>query len=208
MLYPDLLTKKFKLNPHQLQQFDLYYRFLNQENKKYNLTALISLSDVYCKHFYDSLILKEILDFNQIQNVCDVGSGAGFPSFPLKIIYPNLKITIVESSLKKINFLKQLTVVLGLKNICFVHQRAEKHTLSYDCVLVRALGRLDLILKWCRLLIKKNGYFVAMKGKKYAEELKDSQHIIKKIKMNLIKINKQELPNQLGTRINLLFQTH
>ncbi|WP_349402151.1 16S rRNA (guanine(527)-N(7))-methyltransferase [Candidatus Phytoplasma solani] len=207
MLYTNLLANKFKLDQKQLKQFSLYYQFLTQENKKYNLTALTSLSEVYGKHFYDSLILKEILEFKKIKNLCDVGSGAGFPSFPLKIIYPHLRITIIESSLKKIIFLKQLAPYLSLENIFFFHQRVEKHTLSYDCVVTRALGKLSLILPWCFPLIKKRGYFLAMKGKKYEEELKDSQSIIQKLKIDLIKTNTQELPNQLGTRVNLLFQT-
>ncbi|MBY7576911.1 16S rRNA (guanine(527)-N(7))-methyltransferase RsmG, partial [Candidatus Phytoplasma sp. Tabriz.2] len=136
MLYFESLKDKFALNEKQLNKFVFYYEFLKQENQKMNLTSLISLSDVCYKHFYDSLILKEILNFNAVTNLCDVGSGAGFPSFPLKILFPHLKIVIIESSLKKINFLKQLASHLKLDNICFFHQRIEQYDIakngSYD----------------------------------------------------------------------------
>lgn len=104
MPHSKLLKNKFNLSQKQTEQFDLYYQFLTQENQKYNLTSLISLTDVYYKHFYDSLILQEVLDFRHINTLGDVGAGAGFPSFPLKIIYPHLKIYIIESSLKKLTF--------------------------------------------------------------------------------------------------------
>ncbi|MBP5836018.1 16S rRNA (guanine(527)-N(7))-methyltransferase RsmG [Candidatus Phytoplasma meliae] len=211
MLCCDLLKQTFNLNNKQLEQFDFYYRFLIEENQKMNLTRLTSLSNVYYKHFYDSLALTKVFDFTQINNLCDVGSGAGFPSFPLKIINPHLNIYIVESSLKKISFLKKLAFCLSLKNIFFFHQRAEHHNpktqnKGYDCVVTRALGNLSLILKWCFPLIKKKGYFIAMKGKNFAQELEDNQKLLKKLKIDLTTINQLELPSNLGTRANLLFQ--
>jgi 16S rRNA (guanine527-N7)-methyltransferase len=211
MLYFESLKDKFSLNKKQLNKFFFYYKFLKQENQKINLTSLISLSDVCYKHFYDSLILKEILNFNTVKNLCDVGSGAGFPSFPLKILYPHLKIVIIESSLKKINFLKQLSSYLELDNIYFFHKRVEQYKIKkngiYDCVVTRALAKLELILKWCIPLVKKKGYFIAMKGKNFQQELYTSQKIIKKTKIKLVSKKTLELPMQLGKRANLLFQT-
>ncbi|WP_227807389.1 16S rRNA (guanine(527)-N(7))-methyltransferase RsmG [Mulberry dwarf phytoplasma] len=211
MLYFESLKDKFALNEKQLNKFVFYYEFLKQENQKMNLTSLISLSDVCYKHFYDSLILKEIFNFNTVTNLCDVGSGAGFPSFPLKILFPHLKIVIIESSLKKINFLKQLESHLELDNICFFHQRVEQYDIekngSYDCVVARALARLEIILKWCVPLVKKKGYFIAMKGKNFQQELEANKKIIKQIRVKLVSAKTLELPMQLGTRTNLLFQT-
>ncbi|MFB0638101.1 16S rRNA (guanine(527)-N(7))-methyltransferase RsmG [Candidatus Phytoplasma solani] len=208
MPHSKLLKNKFNLSQKQTEQFDLYYQFLTQENQKYNLTSLISLTDVYYKHFYDSLILQEVLDFRHINTLGDVGAGAGFPSFPLKIIYPHLKIYIIESSLKKINFLKALAKILSLDDIYFFHQRVQNHHKHYDCIVARALGNLSRILQWCLPLVKKRSYFIAMKGKNFNQELKDSQTVIKEFKITLIKIQQLELPMQLGTRANLLFQAN
>ena len=106
-------------------KFYKYYNFLIQENEKYNLTNITNEKEVFIKHFYDSIQLDKAIDMNSVVSLCDVGSGAGFPSIPLKLIYPNLHVTIIEPTLKRCNFLKQLVELLELKNVNIINDRAE-----------------------------------------------------------------------------------
>ncbi|MEC4558703.1 MAG: 16S rRNA (guanine(527)-N(7))-methyltransferase RsmG ['Conium maculatum' witches'-broom phytoplasma] len=202
MLMNQILKETFNLNELQLEQFKTYYSFLIEYNEKTNLTALSSEKDVYLKHFYDSLLISQNIDLNKIDTLSDLGTGAGFPSIPLKILFPHLKIFLIDSSLKKINFLESLVKKLNLTDVFLFHQRIEQHDKQYDLVIARALGKLKLILKLASPLIKKKGYFIAMKGPNYDTELKN-------LKMTKIKLKQKfflELPEELGKRVNLLFQ--
>ncbi|NWN45809.1 16S rRNA (guanine(527)-N(7))-methyltransferase RsmG [Candidatus Phytoplasma pruni] len=202
MLMNQILKETFNLNELQLEQFKTYYSFLIEYNEKTNLTALSSEKDVYLKHFYDSLLISQNIDLNKIDTLSDLGTGAGFPSIPLKILFPHLKIFLIDSSLKKINFLESLVKKLNLTDVFLFHQRIEQHDKQYDLVIARALGKLKLILKLASPLIKKKGYFIAMKGPNYEAELKH-------LKMTKIKLKQKfflELPEELGKRVNLLFQ--
>ena len=105
--------------------FNKYYTFLVEENEKYNLTSITEKQEAYIKHFYDSIQLEKAINLNEITTLCDVGSGAGFPSIPLKIMYPHLHITIIEPTLKRCNFLNQLVKLLNLQNVTIINDRAE-----------------------------------------------------------------------------------
>ena len=172
------------LSQKQIQQFELYYTTLIEWNQKMNLTAITQKEDVYLKHFYDSLTISFDYPLDQ-QSLCDIGAGAGFPSIPLKIVYPNLKITIVDSLTKRITFLKHLANVLELENVTAISARAEEYAKDYresfDIVTARAVARLNILDELCLPLVKINGDFITLKGLKAQEELKEAKAGIEKL---------------------------
>lgn len=163
-----------KITSKQLDQLEKYYELLLSWNKLMNLTTIIEHNAVYLKHFYDSLTLIKACNLNEISSLADVGSGAGFPGLVLKIFYPELKITIIDSNNKKISFLKEVAQNLELKNITFVHDRCENfaHTNkeNFDIVTARAVASLNILIELCLPLVKINGYFIALKGDVSKEE--------------------------------------
>jgi 16S rRNA (guanine527-N7)-methyltransferase len=164
------------LTEEQLQQLEEYYNLLIEWNNKINLTAITNKEDVYLKHFYDSLTLIKAIDLNKIDSLCDVGTGAGFPGLVLKICFPNLKVTLVDSLNKRILFLEYLIKKLNLKNISANHSRAEDFARNnrecYDIVTCRAVAKLNIISELCLPLVKINGYFIPMKAN-IEEEIKN-----------------------------------
>jgi 16S rRNA (guanine527-N7)-methyltransferase len=165
------------LTAEQLKQFELYYETLVEWNEKMNLTAITEKDEVYLKHFYDSITAAFYFDFSKPFHLCDVGAGAGFPSIPLKIVFPHLEITIVDSLNKRITFLNHLASILKLEKVHFIHDRAETfgvnpmHRESYDIVTARAVARLSVLSELCLPLVKVGGHFVAMKAAHAREEL-------------------------------------
>ncbi|TDM20102.1 16S rRNA (guanine(527)-N(7))-methyltransferase RsmG [Macrococcoides canis] len=164
-----LKEKGFELTDVQQKQFAIYYETLVEWNEKINLTAVTEKEEVYLKHFFDSITPSFYFDFNKIKSICDVGAGAGFPSIPLKILYPHLELTIVDSLNKRINFLNHLSAELNLINCRFVHDRAETfgkgaYRESFDVVTARAVARLSVLSELCLPLVKKGGHFIALKG--------------------------------------------
>lgn len=190
-----------KLSEKQQAQFKLYYEFLIQENKKYNLTAITQKEEVYIKHFFDSLTLLETGLIKEGVSLCDIGSGAGFPSIPIKILMPSIHVTIVESQTKKTKFLKQLADHLNLDNVDVINVRAEDyaHSKYFDIVTARAVAHLSILNELCIPFVKKEGYFIAMKGS-YQEELSHSLEGIKKLGAALENVVSLDLPNQMGER--------
>ena len=116
-----------KINDEQLKQFDRYYQLLIEWNEKINLTSIIDKKQVYLKHFYDSATIAQVIDLNNLDNLCDVGTGAGFPGLVLKILYPNLNVTLIDSLNKRIKFLEKVIVELGLKKVEVIHARVEEY---------------------------------------------------------------------------------
>ncbi|MCF1618213.1 16S rRNA (guanine(527)-N(7))-methyltransferase RsmG [Tetragenococcus koreensis] len=169
------------LTQTQIEQFERYYQLLVEWNQKINLTAITDKNEVYLKHFYDSVALAFSVDLDKKASICDIGSGAGFPSIPLKIIFPELKVTIVDSLNKRINFLRTLITELDLNQVALFHDRAETfgqkidHRASYDYVVARAVARLNVLCELCLPLVKKNGYFYALKAAKSQEELNEAK---------------------------------
>lgn len=170
------------LSDKQVEQFMRYKELLQEWNEKMNLTAIVNKEDVYLKHFYDSLTPSFDFDFNN-QSLCDIGAGAGFPSIPLKIVYPDLKITIVDSLSKRITFLNHLVKELELDNVKAIAARAEEYAVNnreaFDIVTARAVARLNILDELCLPLVKPNGYFITLKGKIWQEELKEAKNGIK-----------------------------
>lgn len=173
----ELEKYNINLSSKQQEQFRKYFHILVDWNEKMNLTNLTSESDVYLKHFFDSISLAFYLDMDKYESVCDVGAGAGFPSIPLKICFPYLKITIIDSLQKRIRFLEHLAKELQLEGTTFVHARAEdagqnkKYREKFDLVTARAVARMSVLSELCLPLAKVKGTFAAMKGAKVEEEL-------------------------------------
>ena len=173
--------------------FKKYYEFLKEENEKYNLTTITEEAEVYYKHFIDSLSVENIVDLDNIW-FCDVGSGAGFPSIPLKIMHPTMHLTIIEPTLKRCNFLKELVKLLNLKDVEIINDRAENvKDRHFDIVSARAVSSLPILLELCIPLVKVNGYFIAFKGSNYQEELTLSNNALKKLDAKLVDLYKYDL---------------
>lgn len=182
-------------------KFYKYYNFLIQENAKYNLTNITNKEEVYIKHFSDSLQIEKAVNLNKYETLCDVGSGAGFPSIPLKIMYPHLHITIIEPTLKRCNFLKQLVDILELDNVTIINDRAEnikEYRDYFDIVCARAVASLAILSELCIPLVKENGYFLAMKGSMFQDELSSSRNAIKLLDSSLVKVYEYDLMENYG----------
>ena len=179
----------------QLQQLKTYYEMLIEYNKVMNLTGITELEQVYLKHFYDSATITKVIDLNKEETLCDIGTGAGFQGLVLKILFPNLKITIVDSLNKRINFLNKVIEKLELKDIVAIHDRAEefahKNIEEYDIVTSRAVAPLNILIEYSIPMVKINKYFIAYKGN-IEEELKQSEKALKVLKS---KIEKKEIFN-------------
>ena len=170
------------ISNEQLLKLKSFYDLLISWNEKINLTRITLKEDVYLKHFYDSLTLYKVVDLNKDLTICDVGSGAGFPGLVLKIFYPNLEITLVDALQKRVNYLNKVIKDLNLNGIEAIHIRAEdlaRKGNRYDIVTARAVANLSKLLSWTMPLVKKNGYFVAMKGN-VVDELEMAQSILKR----------------------------
>lgn len=170
------------LTEEQLVQLDTYCNFLLEYNSHTNLTAIKEEDQVYLKHFYDSLTFIKAIDVTKYNNLLDIGTGAGFPGMVLKIVFPELEVTLLDSNNKKINFLQELSNKLGLTKINFYHGRAEdfcvKNRESFDIVTARAVTNMTALSELCLPLVKLNGYFIALKGSNQ-DELNDSKNAIK-----------------------------
>ena len=206
----DWLSKKLsehgiELTETQKEQFQTYYQLLVEWNEKMNLTSITEEHDVYLKHFYDSITPSFYYDFNGELSICDVGAGAGFPSIPLKIVFPELKVTIVDSLNKRIQFLNHLAAELGLQDVSFVHDRAESYGKgayreSYNIVTARAVARLTVLSELCLPLVKKGGQFIALKSSKGEEELQEANFAINILGGNVKETFSFELPEDAGER--------
>lgn len=201
-----LEEKGISLSPQQLSQFDTYYKLLVEWNEKMNLTAITDEEEVYLKHFYDSITASFYVDLNQELTLCDVGAGAGFPSIPLKICFPNLKVTIVDSLNKRITFLQNLASELGLENVHFVHDRAETfgknadYREKFDLVTARAVARLSVLSELCLPLVKEGGIFVPMKAAAASEELEKGKKALQILGGKLEEVHSFSLPLEESER--------
>ena len=183
----------------QLYQLSKFYELLIEWNQKINLTRITDKKEVYLKHFYDSLTISKELDLNKINTLCDVGTGAGFPGIVLKIFYPNLKITLIDSLLKRVKYLNEIIKELNLKEIKAIRTRAEDYKETFDIVTARAVANIEKLLTYTMHLVKKDGKLIAMKGNIDEEITEDVRKRIDK-KYKLIKINKFYLPKEESHR--------
>lgn len=205
---PEIFAKNlaqhgYELSEKQKQQFETYYQELVAVNEKVNLTRITDKDEVYAKHFYDSV--TPLLVFGDLfkgeKTLADVGAGAGFPSLPMKILRPELKVTIIDSLGKRLNFLNDLIAKLGLENVTLVHARAEdagqdkKLREKFDLVTARAVARMSVLSEYCLPLVEKDGYMVALKGPKAQDELKDAKKALKTLGGKLEQVKELTLPD-------------
>lgn len=204
-------TKKLgiELTSQQLEKLNQFYELLILWNQKMNLTRIIEKEDVYLKHFYDSLTLSKVIDLKQDLTLCDVGSGAGFPGIVLKICFPNLKITLLDSLQKRVNYLNEIIKELDLKNIEAIHTRAEDYAKQnrekFDIVTARAVANLKILSELCIPMVKVNGLFIAMKAN-IEEEIENSTEILKKLDSKIEKIETFYLPIENSIRNIIMIQ--
>ena len=201
-----LKEQGIELSEKQQYQFHQYFNILVEWNEKMNLTAITDLEGVYLKHFYDSLTAAFYYDFSKPLRICDVGAGAGFPSLPLKIVFPHLKVTIVDSLKKRITFLNHLAHELELDDVAFYHDRAEnfgknaKFRESYDLVMARAVARMSVLSELCLPLTVKGGHFMAMKGPHLQDEMEEANLALQTVGGEVQDIHTFELPEEGGER--------
>lgn len=191
-----------KLDQLQYLQFEKYYELLIQWSKIMNLTSILDEKGIYLKHFYDSLALSKVYQFND-ERLVDIGSGAGFPGIPLKICFPNLKVTLVEPTLKRVRFLEEVINSLCLKDIICLSKRAEELTdlkETFDVVTSRAVASLPVLLELSIPLLKIDGYMLAMKGSNFEEELKKASHVLEVLGCVVEEIISFDLPANVGSR--------
>lgn len=168
----------------QLSMLEIYANYLIEYNEHTNLTAIKDIEGIYLKHFYDSLTITKVHDFNKVSSLIDIGTGAGFPGVIIKIFYPHIKVVLIDSNNKKITFLNKLIEKLNLENISAVNMRSEdfahQNLDTFDIATARAVTTLPALIELCLPLVKVGGYFVPLKGN-IDKELDISKDILNKL---------------------------
>ena len=204
-------TKKLGIDVtgEQLEKLEIYCNFLLEYNTHTNLTAIKNREEVYLKHFYDSLTLVKSIDLTSIENLLDIGTGAGFPGMVLKIFFPNLQIYLVDSNNKKTKFLNELKNKLNVDKVEVINNRIENITSrfinSIDVVTARAVTNLPVLVELAIPLVKVNKYFIAMKGNAQ-EELENSEYAITYLGGKIEDIKEFDLPHDAGKRMLITIQ--
>ena len=199
----ELAKLGINLTNDQIDKLARFYQLLVNWNEKINLTTIIKEEEVYLKHFYDSLTLIKVVDLRQPLTILDVGTGAGFPGIVLKIVFPNLKITLLDSLTKRINYLNEIIKELDLHDIETVCSRCEEYTKinreKYDLVVARAVSHLKILSEMIIPTVKVNGYFIAMKAN-LNDELEKTIPMLKKLNSELKEIKEFSLPIENSKR--------
>ena len=199
----ELKKINIEITSDQLNKLENFYKILIEENKKINLTRIIEKEDVYLKHFYDSLTLIKAVNLQDNLTLLDVGTGAGFPGIVLKIVFPNLKITLLDSLNKRINYLNEIIKELNLTGIDTVCYRCEDYAKNnrekYDIAVARAVSSLQVLSEIIIPTVKVNGLFIAMKSN-VDFEIDNSLDIIKKLDSKLENIIEFNLPTENSKR--------
>lgn len=168
----------------QYEKFMVYKDLLKEWNKNINLTAIIDDEEIITKHFIDSIKSMEFQPLKEAKSIIDVGTGAGFPGIPLKIISSDIELTLLDSLNKRVNFLKEVGQVLELKNVDYIHSRAEdggkniRFRENFDIAISRAVANLTLLSELCLPYVKVGGYFIALKGPSVDEEIDSAAYAI------------------------------
>lgn len=188
-----------KATSKQLEQLEKFYNLLVGWNQKINLTRIIEKEDVYLKHFYDSLTIVKVVNLEDINTLCDIGTGAGFPGIILKIFYPHLKVTLIDSLRKRVDYLNTIIKEMNLDNIEAIHVRGEDYRGSFDVVTSRAVANIEKLVNYTMHLVSKKGIFIAMKGDIDKELTSEVEKTINK-KYKILKTEKFLLPKEKSNR--------
>jgi len=190
---------KIKITENQIKQFDQYYEMLVEWNKVMNLTAITDYDEVIVKHFADSLSIVKIQDMQQDIKIIDIGTGAGFPGIPLKIAFPELQVTLLDSLNKRVKFLNAVIENLGLNSIETLHGRAEdfarhkEYRETYDMCVSRAVANLSTLAEYCMPYIRVGGIFISYKSDDIEQEVDKSKKSIKILGGDIVKVKKFNL---------------
>lgn len=190
-----------RIKPAQADKFQRYYELLIEWNEKINLTAITEPSEVIVKHFVDSLLVLKSVEIKQGAKMIDVGTGAGFPAVPIKIMRPDIEMTLLDGLNKRLKFLNLVGEEIGLDFIC-IHKRAEEAGRmkemreKYDFAIARAVARMNTLCEYCIPLIKMKGKFIAMKGKILHEELDEAKRAIEIMGCNVKNVDNFVLPDE------------
>ncbi len=175
----------YDISNDQIEMFNRYYEMLIEKNKVMNLTAITEFDDVVEKHFIDSLAILAFKEFKGINSFIDVGTGAGFPGIPLKIMFPEIKAVLIDSLGKRIGFLDEVKEELGLENIELIHTRSEDiahdedYREQFDLCVSRAVAGINVLSEYCLPLVKVGGVFIPYKSENYSEEVKEAEKALK-----------------------------
>ena len=190
-----------KLSNGQVDQFNRYYELLVKKNEVMNLTAITDYHEVCLKHFADSISLSQYYDMSCVDSLIDVGTGAGFPGIPLKILFPHLNVTLLDSLNKRLLFLEDVIDELDLDNIKTVHSRAEEAGRmknlreNYDLCVSRAVANLSTLSEYCLPLVKVGGNFISYKAGEVEDEINSAKHAIKKLGGKIKSVEEFSLPD-------------
>jgi 16S rRNA (guanine527-N7)-methyltransferase len=197
-----------KVSKEQLYQFNRYYELLIEWNEKINLTSITEKEDVYLKHFYDSATIVKVIDLEKEKTLCDIGTGAGFPGIVLKILFPNLKVTLIDALEKRIKFLNIVISELNLKDIETIHARSEEYGVKnrekFDIVTARAVASLQVLMEYCVPLVRTGKFFIPMKAN-ISQEIILSENAIKQLNLKIIKKEEFFLPYENSNRTIILY---
>lgn len=192
-----------EVTDEKLQKLESFYRLLIEWNEKINLTAITLEEDVYLKHFYDSLTLVKAIDLNQNLSLCDVGSGAGFPGIVLKIFFPNIRITLVDSLNKRVNYLNTVISSLNLSDIVAIHSRMEDFSKlneeKFDIITARAVASISFLSEISVKALKVGGKLIFMKAN-CDLELANINNVLKKLSLTMLEPIRFNLPVENSNR--------
>ncbi len=186
---------------NQIEKLLKYYEMLIEKNKVMNLTAITEFDEVVEKHFIDSLSIVRVIDMEKVHSIIDIGTGAGFPGIPVKIMFPHIKVTLVDSLNKRVNFLNEVIENLELRDIEAYHGRAEdygrdkKFREKYDLCVSRAVANLASLSEYCMPFVKPDGYFISYKAGECEDEIDNSKNAIKILSGKIEKVEKFSLPD-------------
>ena len=187
------------ITQEQEEKLHKFYQLLVEWNSKINLTRITEEKDVYLKHFYDSLTICKVVNLNQVKTLCDIGTGAGFPGIVLKIVFPNLKVTLIDSLNKRVKYLNEIIKNLNLENIEAIHVRGEDYQGQFEVVTSRAVANIEKLVNYTMHLVQEDGIFIAMKGD-ISSELSDQVKEKLQKKYIFTKIEKFNLPIENSCR--------
>lgn len=198
------ILDEFNVSETIYKNLDIYYNLLIEKNKAINLTSITEYTEAYIKHFYDSLLITKCND--HLDDLIDVGSGAGFPGLVLAINNPDAKITLLEPTKKRTNFLEEVKQELKLSNVTIINERAENIKAQHMYATARAVAPMNILLELITPLLKVGGKFYCLKGSSYSEELEKAEKAIKELDLIIENIYHFDLPNNFGKRVIIVFK--